>query len=265
MVCMEKLSRCLKPLILCTLGFMVACSSAPNVDYIKTVPREERKGLAVFNFVNTSPAAIAEQYQPWALGIPAMLMTDLESIGLFNIVSRERFSDIVKEQQLQASGLVDPETAVQMGKLIAAHYILTGSFSVMEDRMRIETNVYSVESGVQLGAASVEGTTTKFFLLEKHLVIKVTSYLEAMLSDDDVSRLSSNVGTRSIQASLNNYAGEIWLLEAKNLKNKGRTKQADSARESAKKNFKMALKHDPAYQRAKDNLAKLLMGIPLTL
>ncbi|MGD8833726.1 MAG: CsgG/HfaB family protein, partial [Desulfobacteraceae bacterium] len=231
---MEKLSRCLKPLILCTLGFMVACSSAPNVDYIKTVPREERKGLAVFNFVNTSPAAIAEQYQPWALGIPAMLMTDLESIGLFNIVSRERFSDIVKEQQLQASGLVDPETAVQMGKLIAAHYILTGSFSVMEDRMRIETNVYSVESGVQLGAASVEGTTTKFFLLEKHLVIKVTSYLEAMLSDDDVSRLSSNVGTRSIQASLNNYAGEIWLLEAKNLKNKGRTKQADSARESAK-------------------------------
>lgn len=262
---MAKPNRYLKLLMLCTLGLMVACSSAPRGGYIKTVPREERKGLAVFNFVNTSPAAIAEQYQPWAFGIPAMLMTDLESIGLFNIVSRERLNDIVKEQQLQTSGLVDPQTAVQMGKLIAAHYILTGSFSVMEDRMRIETSVYSVETGVQLGAASVEGTTETFFLLEKHLMVKVTSYLEAMLSDDDVSRLSSNIETRSIQASLNNYAGEIWLLEAKHLQDKGRAKQADGARESAKKNFKMALKHDPAYQRAKDNLAKLLMGVPLTL
>lgn len=265
MVCKIKLIQGLKFMILCTFVFMVACSSTPHGDYIKTVPRTERKGLAVFNFINTSPAVIAQQYQPWAYGIPSMLMTDLESIGLFNIVSRERLNDIVKEQQLQASGLVDPNTVVQMGKLIAAHYILTGSFSVLDDRMRIETHVYSIETGVQLGAASVEGTTTHFFLLEKHLVIKVTSYLEALLSTEEVNRLSANIETRSIQASLNNYAGEILLMEARNLKDKGESKQAASARENAKKNFKMALKHDPAYQRAKDNLAKLLMGVPLTL
>lgn len=262
---MVKPRHYLNSLILCALCFITGCSSSSHGDYLRIVPRAERKGLAVLNFFNASPAGKVQQYQSWVYGIPAMLTTDLETIGLFNLVNRERLNDILQEQQLQVSGLVDPATAVQMGRLIAAHYILTGSFGIMGERLRIETQVYSVESGVQLGATSVEGETANFFLLEKQLVVKLTSYLEAMLSGEEINKLSARIETRSVQASLNNYAGEMALLQAKNLSATGQTKEAQSARESAKQNFETALNYDPAYQRARDNLRKLLMGVPLTI
>ncbi len=242
-----------------------ACDHAPRQRYLKSVPRSERKGLAILNFSNTSPARLSAEFEPWEYGIPAMLMTDLESIGLFNIVSRERLKDILAEQKLQASGLVDSDTAVKLGRLMAAHFILTGSFNSMDGRLRIEANVFSVQSGVQLGAAAVSGKTDMFFELEKQLVLKISNYLKAMLNEDERIEIAQNVETRSYKASLANYAGESALLEARDLTGSGESGEAEFALQRAKDSFKKALKYDPGYQRAKNNLRQLLMGMPLTL
>ncbi len=249
-------------LILC---FYSACGTTQKTRYLKTVPRSERKGLAILNFINTSPAELSAEFQPWEFGIPAMLMTDLESIGLFNLVSRERLNNIIAEQKLQASGLVDPQTTVKLGRLMAAHFILTGSFNVVDGHMRIETNVFSVQSGVQLGAATVSGNTEMFFELEKQLVFKVSYYLKAMLNEKERIEIAYNVETRSIKASLANYAGESALLEAREFKGSGESEKSDFAFQRAKDSFKKALNYDPDYQRAKNNLRQLLMGVPLTL
>lgn len=243
----------------------MGCSNGWHTQYLKSVPRSEREGLAILNFNNTSNVQLANEFDPWTHGIPSMLMTDLESIGLFNIVSRKRIKDILAEQKLQASGLVDPETAVQMGRLIAAHYILTGSYGVINGKMRIEAHVFSVQSGVLLGAAEVTGATSAFFELEKELVFKISNYLKAMLSKAEKLKIGRNIETRSIQASLNNYAGEMALSEAQELRSRGHSQKADGALARARENFRSALGHDPDYQRAKQNLRQLLMGVPLTL
>jgi len=237
----------------------------PNDHYLRQAPRSERKGLAIVNFRNTTPVTAGKEYEPWQYGIPAMLMTDLESIGLFNIVSKERLKEILAEQAFQASGLVDKQTIVKMGKLVAAHYILTGSYSVMNDRMRIETHVFSVENGAQLGAAEVTGAPEAFFELEKQMVFKISNYLQAMLTEEDKIRISKNIETKSIQASLNNYAGEMVLDLVKKLRDLGKTQEAEQAEKSAANKFNQALDFDPAYERAKANLRKLMMGLPVTL
>lgn len=231
----------------------------------RKIPRSERMGLAVMNFRNTTSEERAEEFQPWEYGIPMMLMTDIESIDLFNIVSRERLKDIIEEQRLQYSGLVDPEEAVQLGKLAAAHYILTGSFAELNGKLRIEAQVFSVEKGVQLGAASVIGETDRFFEIEKQLVVKVSEYLRAMLTEEEKARIAANIETRSINASLNNYAGEIAVMESDELREQGKLDEADELVKKAKKRFEKALKHDPDYKKPKENLARLAMGIPMTL
>jgi TolB-like protein len=235
-----------------------------NVSSIFT-SRSERSRLAVLKFINTSPKEKADYYQPWEYGIAAMLTTDLEETAMFNIVDRERLNDVLQELKLQQSGLVDQKTAVTIGRLIASKYMLTGTFMVIRGKLKISAQVFSVENGVQLGATSVTGKTDNFFLLEKELFTKVTHILKVMLDEEKQAKIMSNIETRSMHASLKNYSGEEALLMAKESRKLGMDEEAEKHVKDAKQDFKEALTYDPDYERAKKNLAKLVMAIPMTL
>ena len=229
------------------------------------LPRSERSGLAVLRFVNTTSKERANYFQPWEYGIAAMLTTDLEETAMFNIVDRERINEILKEIQLQQSGLVDKKSAVTIGKLTAAKYILTGTFMEMGGQLKISAQVFSVEKGIQLCATSATGKTDKFFIVEKNLFTKVTKVLEVMLDEEKQSKILNTIETKSVDASLKNYSGEIALMKADESKKMGQEKDANMFEKDAKQKFKEALEYDPNYERAKKNLAKLVMAIPMTL
>ncbi|MBW1742347.1 MAG: hypothetical protein JRJ47_02810 [Deltaproteobacteria bacterium] len=221
--------------------------------------------LVVLDFVNNTSGARAAEFQPWELGLASMMMTDLESMGLFNIISRENVRDASKKRGLRLTNVQAEENALEVGRLVAARYVLAGSFLEMSGKLRVEATVFSVEQGMQLGAASVNGKTDEFFELQKELVIEISPYLEAVLDHAETSIIATNIETTSVHASLNNYAGEIAVLQAQECRERGEPQRADAFLEEAKDKFQTALKHDPNYKRAKDNLAKLVMGIPLTL
>ncbi len=238
-------------------------SSAPTI--LREIPREDRVPLMVLNFKNGTLKKLSEEYQPWEFGIPSMIMTDLETIGIFNIISREMLKEVLREQALQQTGLVDEKQAVEFGKIVAARYVLTGTFMVVDGSLRIESRLLSVEYGTQLGAAAVTGRTDSFFDLEKQLVLEMTKHLGTVLTPDEETQIASNIETRSLEASLNNYAGEIALYKAKDLKAKGKKDVAEKLILEARIRFEKALQHDPQYERAQKNLASLTMGIPMTL
>jgi hypothetical protein len=50
----------------------------------------------------------------------------------FRVIERKKLDKIVREQQIQLSGIVDEETAVQIGRLASADYLIigSGSFSI---------------------------------------------------------------------------------------------------------------------------------------
>jgi TolB-like protein len=232
---------------------------------LRQVPREKRSGLMVLNFKNATLKSRAEEYGPWEFGIPSMLMTDLEAIGLFTIISREQMKEVIQEQEFQMSGMVDPDKAVKLGRILAARYMLAGSFMEMNGSLRIESRVYSVETGAQLGAAAVAGKTDGFFELQKELVVKVSSYLDTMLSAEEAKLIAKNVETRSVDASLNNYRGEIAVMKAEELKAKGAADEAKKALETAKTSFQKAIALDPEYEKARKNLARISLAVPVTL
>jgi TolB-like protein len=221
--------------------------------------------LVVLNFVNHTPGERAQEFQPWELGLASMMMTDLESMGLFNIITKEDVSQISRKRGIRVSRLQTEADALKVGELVAAKYALSGSFVEMNGKLRIEARVFSIEQGTQLGAGSVTGKTDKFFELQKSLVLEISKYMEAMLDETEASVITRTVETTSVHASLNNYAGEIAVLQAQEYKERGEPRRANQLLEKAKERFQIALKHDPDYKRAKQNLAKLAMGIPLTL
>lgn len=65
----------------------------------------------------------------WRVGHGAsdMLITALVKTKKYKVYERDRLKSIMKEQKLQMSGAVDMSTAVQIGKLVGAKYIITGA------------------------------------------------------------------------------------------------------------------------------------------
>jgi TolB-like protein len=244
-----------------TTGSTLAGSSK----VLREVPRADRIPVMVLNFRNGTLKDKAELYEPWELGLPSMIMTDLETIGVFNIISREMLKEVLREQAMQQTGIVDEKQAVQVGRIVAAKYVLTGNYMALDGQLHIESRLLSVEYGTQLSAAAVTGQVSGFFDLEKQLVLEMTRHLGAVLKPNEEKLIASNVETTSVDASLQNYAGEIKLYKAKDLEAEGKNKQAEKLILEARLRFEQALQYDPGYERAKMNLASLSMGIPMTL
>ncbi len=232
---------------------------------MRDVPREDRVVLMVLNFNNITVGKAAAEYKAWEFGIPSMIMTDLETIGMFNILSWERLDDILEQQKFQNLGMVEEKDAVEMGRIAAARYTLTGTFMVMGDQLMLESKVFSVEKGTLLGASSVSRGVDKFFELEKLLVFEMTTHLGAMLTDEERLMLEGMAETTSVGASLSNYSGEMDLQKARTMRARGQKDTADELIENARQKFKKALDLDPQFERARKNLEKLTMAVPMTL
>jgi TolB-like protein len=125
--------------------------------------------VAVMDFTNGS----GEEFAALGKGLQAMLTTDLAAVEAFELVERARLNDIREELKLSGSGMVDPKTAVRIGKLAGATHLVTGAFTVVGDTMRLDGRLVAMASGKVLLAADVAGSKDAFFELEKELVRKL--------------------------------------------------------------------------------------------
>jgi curli biogenesis system outer membrane secretion channel CsgG len=93
----------------------------------RTLPAYDYKGrkipVVIMDFETRVPG------HGWRVGQGAsdMLVTALVKTKKYRVYERERLKSIMKEQKLQMSGAVDQSTAVQIGKLVGAKYIITGA------------------------------------------------------------------------------------------------------------------------------------------
>lgn len=84
-----------------------------------------------------------------------ILVTELAKTGRFVVVERDKLAKILDEQKLQASGVIDPKTVVQVGKVLGLNAIVTGA--VTEFGVKTEGSEYLlVQSKRQTAEASVD-------------------------------------------------------------------------------------------------------------
>jgi hypothetical protein len=98
-------------------GDRFAASKYAGTRRVAIVPFENRSGRSG-NF-----GALTEKI---ADDIISEVMDDPAATEFVQIVSRDQLEQVMREQELQVSGLVDPATAARIGKLLGVHDILTG-------------------------------------------------------------------------------------------------------------------------------------------
>src|SRR5262249_14763692 len=116
--------------------------------------------------------------------------TDLAASSAFALVERARLHDIQSELKLQRRSEIDPTTAVKIGKLAGASHLISGSFTIIGEQMRIDCRLVAVDSGRILLAEKVEGEKAAFFELEKALVQKVVDSLGARIAPKERAEMS---------------------------------------------------------------------------
>lgn len=73
----------------------------------------------------------------------------------FTVVERRQLNKVMEEQKLVLSDLVETTTAIDVGKLVAAEYILTGTIIPMQSSIVIFTRIIHVESSVVESVAQI--------------------------------------------------------------------------------------------------------------
>jgi len=110
-------------------------------------PQDTRPGIAVLPFDNGgSYGQGKEDFDALQKGIAGMLISELAQNPAARVVEREEIQKLVEEQNLGASGRVDPQTAAKIGKLVGAKYVVLGSFIDFYGDFRVDARLVNVET-----------------------------------------------------------------------------------------------------------------------
>ena len=147
-----------------------------------------RKTVAVLTFDNNTGKS---DYDHLGKGMAAMMTTDLAAVNDIQLLERERLADVTKEIDQQRSRYFDSTTAVKVGRLSGAQYIVIGSIAAVQPQMRIDTRIIRVETGAIVKTAHVTGQEEKFFDLQKKLARQLVKDLDIALTPEDEAKLDA--------------------------------------------------------------------------
>jgi hypothetical protein len=86
------------------------------------------------------------------------ITTALVNSGQFNVVERLKLQSVLDELKLAQLGLTDPEGAKEVGKLLGADVILTGTLAATGDEWNINLRLINTESGLITSAFNKRGS-----------------------------------------------------------------------------------------------------------
>lgn len=85
------------------------------------------------------------------------LLAALVEQGRFRLVERQRLAEVLAELKLSAARLVEPATAPQLGRLVTADAVLTGTVAETAQAVEVVTYLIDTESSALLGTYDAYG------------------------------------------------------------------------------------------------------------
>lgn len=123
-----------------------------------SLPAPARITVAISDFQNRTGKIYLDT---WEQQVPEFLKSELSRSPDITLLERRDLKAILDEQTLTMSGLVDTATAQQVGKLLGAQYVITGTVTQVASRIRIDAKIISVASGKTV-SEKAEAPDTKY-------------------------------------------------------------------------------------------------------
>jgi len=194
------------------------------------------KTIAISYFDNSSGDA---KYNALSKGIADMLITDLSKVKGVTIVEREKLEKLIQEIKLGQSKYFDQATAQKLGKGLGAQNILTGSFYVLDNVIRLDARLIDVQTGGVIFAEQVSGNKNNFFALHQQLANLLAKNINVPYSPD--------------LSGLYKAGEEVTLKEVVNYSNALELQDVGMSTD-AKQILEKTIKENPKFRFAKNKL-----------
>jgi TolB-like protein len=112
-----------------------------------------------------------------------LLFANLAAEPDLYLVEREDLQKILDEQELNLSGLVNPETATKVGHLTGAKILVTGSVLQVDETLYVIAKVIGTETSRVLGASAKGGARDEMDGLVEELAGKVAEVVSTRADD----------------------------------------------------------------------------------
>ncbi len=96
---------------------------------------------------------------PLGKAVSTMLITELIGRDGIRVIERQDMRRILEEQTLALSGRVDESSAVEIGKLLGAQYMVFGQVTSIADQLRLDMRAVDVETSEVLEVQKISGAT----------------------------------------------------------------------------------------------------------
>lgn len=146
----------------------------------ETLYKTDMPRVAVLPFVNHSTLKYNNDSKPLERAVANMVESIIMEMGGAKIYERELLDKILEEQKLQESGLIDEETAVNIGKLVGVNYIVTGTINNVEQNLKENSSAMRQASKSENTTVSIVGelsglvtTFTDGFIIRSDVNVKI--------------------------------------------------------------------------------------------
>lgn len=202
--------------------------------------QEDLPGVAVMDFTGLMLGEGGNS-APLGKAVSTMLTTELSDRGEMRVVERQRLQDLLTEQRLALSGRVDESTAIEVGKMLGAQFVIHGSVTSIGPQTRIDMRAVNVETGEIREANKIMGETTELLTL----VVRMADIFSQQL---ELPALSERPDMESIPVQ-----ATIAFSRAVDFEDKGETEQAIEQ-------YRRTLELHPGHRDAEKALERLTGG-----
>jgi len=197
--------------------------------------------LAVLYFINNTgvPALV-----PVQKGLAYMLITDLSKVEGLQLVERVKLQALVEEIGLGTSGLVDPETAPRVGRLLGAAHVVGGKFYTSDlEKFGIDPGILNTGDEKYSDLPDSKGLLEEIFRMEKEVLFEILANLKKTPTTKAAEAELRKTMTTSLEAL-------IFLFKGLNESDLGNYQMAANF-------YKMSLKADSELIPAAESLKEL--------
>lgn len=184
--------------------------------------------IAVLNF--KSQTGNVETDAMLSYGTADTIMSYLGDVEGITVVERSRLKDVLKEQQLSLTGIIDERTAAKVGRILGAKYIVIGSWQQFGGQYLLNARLIDVETAKVIAPAMAKGTEQDVLDMPGAVASKILSKL--------------NISSGHIERETNSlFAFKSYGMAVKSFDEDNKV--------AANKYASEALKQDPNYTAAR--------------
>jgi len=202
-----------------------------------TAAQENASIIAIVPFANLTKNADLDWLSE---GIAETLTTKLAHVKTIQIVERRQLDAALNEISLGQMGVVDEKKAARAGQMIGAETVVTGAYQKVGETLRLTARFVKVATGIISNTAMATGSYSNLFTLEDKIADDIITTLGVRVSSAEREKIYRKP-TTSVDAYKNYSQGLNYIKQEKY--------------DDAKIMFDRALKKDPDFSQAKDDLA----------